>query len=78
MLQEHIRDMRSYEGIAQDEPLTLKDVRLALKWSASGVGEGEDYSSYLDIPIDEEYAQKLFDGYILVVDSGIMEYVKGE
>lgn len=65
---------------------TLEQIVKQLQWRAAGVGQkdangkrsGEDGFDYTTIPIDMEYAERLRDGFDLVVENGAMRYKKGE
>lgn len=76
MLSEHIKEMRKFEEVDLDAPITLWDIRMALKWSASGTHLGKEYEDYRLIPIDDYYAEKIYNGYRLVVEEGLLSYVK--
>lgn len=79
LLKEAVQAARKFEVKDQNAPLSLRDIELGLKWQAYGIGLGAGYKDYKDIPIDRNHAEKLFQGYVLIIDSGLvdgMEYVK--
>lgn len=61
---------------------TLEEVKDKLRWQAAGVGirdangkrSGDPGFDYKTIEVDEEYAQKLTDGYDLVFRNGGYAY----